>query len=384
VEIKDTEIKEALRLWAEEEERAATTNSNAHPSADELFAYQANRLSPSDADGVQNHLIFCRECADWLLDLAVFNESDDFSSAALSAAAAEFDSVSTSSNDRAAFQAGIESKKNVAESTFPASATDAVDKTSLWQKLTDFFTIGRLNFALAGMLLLMTVGLGVTALTLYRRNQDLVARLEERQNAPREREIVYQPIERPPSPETSQSNTAANENSTPPPPPTAEELEAARRQAEESRRRAETAERRLKESARRAEQLEKKAAAAETIRPQVNVPLVEEVFLNNRDVSGGGGAETVELPADAKIFTAIIPAPAPAESSNAPDAYNLVVTTASGRRVTAAGGLRPDKHGSFTIALPRSIFPAGAYRFKLYPAGGSKPAAEYTVRFRYK
>ena len=133
MEIKDTEIKEALRLWAEEEgKQAAAVNS--HLSADELSAYQANMLSPHDAERVQDHLIFCRECADLLLDLAIFNESDAFPGAL---SAAGFDTSVSDSNDWAAFRAGMESKKNTAESTFPASATTTVDKTSLRQKLLD-------------------------------------------------------------------------------------------------------------------------------------------------------------------------------------------------------------------------------------------------------
>jgi|GEM_PF-826649 len=65
----DPKLEAELRAVAEAKSRGLAD----HPSPQELVDYHFGLLSPEEADQLQEHLSFCRECAQVVLDLAAFS-----------------------------------------------------------------------------------------------------------------------------------------------------------------------------------------------------------------------------------------------------------------------------------------------------------------------
>lgn len=68
----DFRLDEDIRRAAE----ARSRGLGDHPSPQELVDYYFDALTPEEADAVQEHLIFCRECAQVVLDLAAFSQPE--------------------------------------------------------------------------------------------------------------------------------------------------------------------------------------------------------------------------------------------------------------------------------------------------------------------
>ncbi len=64
----DAGLKASARALGE----AARRGARGHPEPERLLAYHERRLSESEAAAVRSHLVLCRECADFVLDLAAF------------------------------------------------------------------------------------------------------------------------------------------------------------------------------------------------------------------------------------------------------------------------------------------------------------------------
>jgi hypothetical protein len=357
LETTDSNIRDALQKLADEQ----SSQTGEHLTTDELLAYQADALTSSaEAERIQNHLTFCSGCADDLLALTSF-----------ASALQETEPAPVTGETALAWT--VFQKQIAAETGFVQTA-----RPTFRQRLIKFFELKSLNFALAAMLVLITVSLGAIVFSLYRENRNLVARLEERQNQPEERKIINQTVEPAaeetprPSPEptisapgktapaipdkTDNSDTELNQS---------RRIDAEKQKAEAADRRAAQLEQRLKELS----------------EPQVNVPIIEDAFLTTRSDSD---PKIVEMPNETRIFTVIIPADTREFS---PDAvFELEIRREKAGLVTTARGLRKDPQGTFTISLSKSIFPAGAYYFRLYGLSGGKReiVAEYNLQFRYK
>ena len=66
--------------------------------------------------------------------------------------------------------------------------------------------------------------------------------------------------------------------------------------------------------------------------------------------------------------------------------YALEITDEHGKMVWRGQGLRKSQENTFTLALPRSLLPAGKYQIKLYGLGGKQRELieDYAVDIRYK
>jgi hypothetical protein len=144
------------------------------------------------------------------------------------------------------------------------------------------------------------------------------------------------------------------------------------------------ARRELEETARRAAQqqteiAELRRSVDELSQPQVNVTITD---LEQQSDRGGGGLTTVTAPAGANIFTLILHV---TNEPSFPD-YALEVMDGRGQRISRAQGLRKSELNTFTVALPRRLLPAGQYRLVLYGlrGGRSEVVAEYQVRLNYR
>jgi hypothetical protein len=98
--------------------------------------------------------------------------------------------------------------------------------------------------------------------------------------------------------------------------------------------------------------------------------------------STASGEQTLSIPADARIFTVILNT---TDATEAPD-YALQVTNSAGSTVWSSRGLHKNRYGTFTVALPQSLLPAGRYRFVLSAVrpDGSRPIQEYQVTIQYR
>jgi hypothetical protein len=68
----DLRLEAELRAVAEAKSRGL----EGHPSAQELVDYHFGILPPEEADAIQEHLIFCRECAQAVLDMVAFSRPE--------------------------------------------------------------------------------------------------------------------------------------------------------------------------------------------------------------------------------------------------------------------------------------------------------------------
>jgi hypothetical protein len=115
--------------------------------------------------------------------------------------------------------------------------------------------------------------------------------------------------------------------------------------------------------------------------PEPNVPIVE---LDSADAFRGdrARARTFELASNAKLVTFVLNA-APGASSSS---FDLDMVDSQGRVMWTSSGLHAGPNGSFTLAVPRALLPAGEARLRLYGSGGNRRALveDFRVRFAYR
>ncbi|HKX27737.1 MAG TPA: hypothetical protein VJ302_08605 [Blastocatellia bacterium] len=143
------------------------------------------------------------------------------------------------------------------------------------------------------------------------------------------------------------------------------------------------ARRRIEENARQAERQQAEIAelhrAVEDIsQPQINVPIIDLELQAPR--GGEDQTTTILMPANASLFTVILHV---ADGRPFAD-YLLEVMDGRGRSIRRVQGLRRSEAETFTVALPRRLFPADRYRFRLYGLHGrkSEPLGDYSIRVR--
>jgi hypothetical protein len=211
------------------------------------------------------------------------------------------------------------------------------------ERLAAFLSPAGYSYAIAGALLIVSVALGVWAISLYRENQRLAAGVNQRLNE-RERALAA----------------------------AAESLAKARQQAEEAARRSEEQEKQIAELRRSFDELSQ---------PQINVPIYDIESKPDRDPQGSSPTE-VAIPAGTNLFTLILHS----SDRRSYPGYTLEVVDGRNQVVWRGQGLRKSEYGTFTIALPRRLFPAGRYRIKLYGLrGGRRELVEdYAVRVQHR
>jgi len=98
---------------------------------------------------------------------------------------------------------------------------------------------------------------------------------------------------------------------------------------------------------------------SELSRPQLNAPVQD---LQPGPARGSGENRTaLKLPADIRVFTLVLN---PASPRDFP-AYAVTIERADGGRVWSGAGLQKNDFGSFSLAVPRSLVPDGAYTIRL-------------------
>jgi hypothetical protein len=286
-------------------------------SEDVMTRAAAGELSQAERELIADHLIVCSDCVE---EYRLLRELKPWA-------------------ERAALSA-FESELVVQPASVLLGKEDRIvpHRPSWAQRLTGFFHARSATYAVAAVLLVISLAGAAWIISLKRENARIAARFNE-QLAARDQA----------------SGSLAD----------------ARRELEETARRAAQQQTEIAELRRNIDELS---------RPQVNVPIAD--LEQQGDRGGGSGLTTVTAPAGANIFTLILHV---SNEPSFPD-YALEVIDGRSQRISRAQGLRKTQFGTFTVALPRRLLPAGKYRLRLYGlrAGRSEVVAEYQARLNYR
>jgi hypothetical protein len=156
-------------------------------------------------------------------------------------------------------------------------------------------------------------------------------------------------------------------------------LQETQRQLEETRKQ-------LEEAAQHSEEAEKHLAelrrAPELSQPQLNAPILD--LPPGSSVRGGatGNVAVLRVPAQANLFTVILNVAGQLSYAN----YAIEFLDEHGRLVWRGQGLHKSPENTFTLALPRALFPAARYRIKLYGLRDKQKelVEDYAVRIQYQ
>jgi hypothetical protein len=302
---------------------------------DALLRAASGEMSQPERELVVNHLMTCADCSEeYRLLLSVKEWAND----AVPSAKEETHDIETIAAD--------------SSDTSRSQEQRGSDKArSKWWWRQPGLAFQPMPYAIAALLLILTLALGIAVLTLRRNTQQLTAQLNEQM--------------------TRKDETIAATN---------ESLAETRRQLEEANRRAEqeAAARRAEQeaatrsssapapSSRRAEpDSSRMTVLRQTVNnlsePQLNVPIV------NLDPQGDtrGGQQTaasIELQKGANLFTLVLNVTGEAAHEN----YALEILDQRGKRIWHGKGLRRSPYNTYTVVLSRRLLPAGQYRLKLY------------------
>ncbi|HUE80463.1 MAG TPA: zf-HC2 domain-containing protein [Pyrinomonadaceae bacterium] len=328
---------------------ARSSHDQQCPGADELMQVATGDLSPIERERVVNHLAACSDCAE------------------------EYQVIGSLGPWVTEQAAGLEEPAIINNQTRQPSIVPAVVRrlpreenartvgqmTSWWPGRRAFLAPMHFRYSIPALLIL-TIVIGAIAVFLYREKGNLVARFDE-SLATRDRVIATKD----------------------------DEIAAARRQIEESKRlQQEEAARRLKSQERPTRAVEstrgrpvQRRENVEPWRPQLNVPIID---LDPGDsVRSGSNAtqRTIQIPADTNMFTLILNINGDPQAST----YSLEIHNRRGALVWRGGGLRKSQYNTFTLALTRRAIPAGEYQIKLYGLSDSRRELieSYSVRIQY-
>lgn len=322
---------ELAELYREQTTRAAQPRAGCL-TAEEMVHVATGEASQLEHELVATHLVTCSDCAE---EYRLIGPLKPWAQA-VAATYPRLPEETAESGDRP-----------VPEPQLPARGSLAVSRAGWWHRLAPAFSSAGLPYAFAALMLI--VGLGVWAVSLRQENRRLAAHARE-QAATR-----------------GQVETAARS------------LAETRRELEEAARRSGQYEAQIAELRQRVDQLAQSPPAAS--RPEINVPIID---LDPRgSLRGqGGGAKTVQVPASAGLFTCVLNV---SGQPSFPD-YVLEVRDRHGKLVWRGQGLRRSPYNTFTVALPRSLFPAGQYQLRLYGLRGQRRelVEEYVVRIVYR
>jgi len=338
-EKRDT-LKAALKALAEKYQ----PRLGAHATIEELIAYHSGEVSAEEKKRLQEHLVWCQECLELLLDWAAWIEAGQEKAPPVSEAevAAAWQSLLARIQR---WDAEVAAAGQTRETPIPAEEKIGLPPSAWRQRLGRLFTPAGIPYAVAASLLILSLALGAWNVLLRQENQRQAARLNE-ERAARDRVIA-----------------AATE-----------QIEEARQQLEETARRSRQYETEIAELSK---------AVDELSQPQINVPIED---LQPREVIRGQGqgstVQTIEVPSGANLFALILNV---VDQESYPD-YALEILDQRGKQVWREDGLQPGPVNNFTVALPRRLFPAGGYRIKLYGlrAGRRHLVEEYAVRIQYQ
>ncbi|MBI3950581.1 MAG: hypothetical protein HY314_09020 [Acidobacteria bacterium] len=315
------ELKAVLRDMAEKH----LPDIGAHATAEELVSYHSSALSAEEKNRLQDHLVWCRECVGLLVDLAAFGKLDQ-----------EHGYRPSDAQVGAAWKAV---RRRIREEERGSAAL------SDWrQRLGRLLVPPSVPHLVAASLLMVSLALGAWNLWLREKNQDLMARLNERLAAPEPTDLAA-----------------------------GRQLQQVRHQLEETTRRAEQYQTQMAEL---------RQSLDEVSKPQLNM-LIEDLYPRepNRGSSQEGALQTIKVPSRANLFALILNL---RDEPSYPD-FSLEIVDQRGKTVWRARGLQKSPDENFTVALQRRLLPAGLYRIKLY---GLRPGQwhlveEYALRIQY-
>jgi hypothetical protein len=313
-------LKAVLRAMAERREH----NLEAHATPDELMAFHRGDLSGEEKERLREHLVWCRECLDLLLEAAAWVESDREETSARPEAQVH----------RAwqAMQARLRHTGHQQQTTDVEQRTTNNEQRTTW--LNRLLSAAGRAYAIAASLLMISLALSAWIVSLRQQSQRLAADLAEQNQA----------------------------------------LTQARQQLEETSRRSGRDE---------AEIAQLRQSVDELSQPQINVPIEELPSQGMIRRSGGSAVRTILVPSDATFLNLILNVDDPGPYAD----YALELWNQQGQTIWSERGLRknPDDN-TFTVALPRRLLTAGQYRLRLYGvrAGQQSLIEEYKLRIQYR
>lgn len=343
---------EELRaLYRRQTARSAVLQSQC-PTTEMLVRASAGEVSKTEREQVVDHLMGCSDCADEYRLIRSLNPPAEHTAA-------------TSRADL-----GTEAKAAVAwhktQAQLQAEERISASRPVWQQRLGAMFSTGRFRYAVVALLLALNLALGAALISLYEKTRRLTAQLNR---------------------QLAEQNRAA---ATSPPVATQRQLEENNRRAEpeEPGRRAEVPVQHAtpEESPRRSAPYEKQIAKLrQTVnkisQPQINVPIVD---LDPQGSTRGqsGGATAIEVPSSTNLFTLVLNL----SGHPAHTGYALEIVNQHDKTVWRGRGLQKSPYDTFTVALPRRLFPSGQYRIRLYGLRDSQRelVEDYAVQIRYK
>lgn len=268
-------------------------SSGNHPGMEQLAAYMKESLGSADQDVIQRHVADCARCAETLSDLRDF-----------------FEGPRQEETELSAFEVAHAWKSlNRRLPSGQSSSSRAMLRSSL---------------ALAASVV-VSVGLGVSMISIERQKGELQGLLSTRESRLRELEEENQ---------------------------------------------------RLQESGARFE-----AEISQLRSPQPNALLFDLFSRAWVERSGGESAiAEITVPREARSYVLILSG----EGQRRPGEYSLEITDEEGKSLWRGEGLRQDVQGNFVITLERAFLNDGQYLLVLYGKRGDQPVrlAEYPVRVK--
>jgi len=299
------------------------------PTSEQIVLATTEDLPRPEVERVTAHLLTCRHCAEEYQLIRPLQ--------ALS--------------ERAAPALAGQPRRHEAHPVDIRDQERRVRKPQWWRRFGMDLYFAPSVYAMAALLLVVSIGLGSWALMLRQQNQREIARLEK-EAAERERTMAD----------------------------TTESLEETRRQLDETRRQYEQDKSSQKDGNGETEIAELRRAVEELSRPQLNAPIVN--LEPQASVRGAAtNAPVVEVPSGANIFTVVLNL----SGQQAFSSYALDISDQGGKVIWQGRGLRKSEYNTFTVALARRLLPAGQYHLKLYGSGGGerKLVEEFAVRIHY-
>ena len=302
-------------------QRARASGRTDCPTEEELVLATTDEMPEADRRLVAAHLTACLDCAE---EFSLIRPLKSFA-------------------------------EQAAAETAPGAITIAnawgpgVARLSWWRRFTMDLYYGPASFAIAVLLLLVSVALGVWVTSIRRENRLSIARLEQ---------------------EVSERDQAARSAT--------ESLEETKRQLEEDRRRYESQQ---SSGPHDTEIADLRRTVEELSRPQLNAPIIQ--LEPQSSVRSQRSPETViEVPSGANLFTLVLNVAGEQSHSS----YALEIVDQSGKVVWQGRGLRKSPYNTFTVALARRLLAAGQYHIKLFGSGGNRRelVEDFAVRVEYK
>jgi hypothetical protein len=282
-------------------------------SAEEMMRAAEGRISQAERERVTGHLRACADCAEEYRVVPSLKPWAETVAASVGEPGPEF-----------------------------KGAVDAL-RSGWRERLAAFLSPAVFSYAIAVALLIVSVALGVWAVSLYLENQRFAAGVNQQLNE-RDRDLAA----------------------------AAESLAKVRQQAEEAARRSERQEMQIAELRRNIDELSL---------PQINVPIYDIESKPDRG-PGQSAPATVDVLAGTNLFTLILHSTDKRSFSN----YAMEAIDGNGQVLWRGQGLRKSENYTFTVILARRLFTSGQYRIKLYGLRGGKRemVEDYLVRIQYR